>query len=548
MSNRTEGVARKGWEILGSAIASQGYREFFYIMGGPTVDVARSAMECGVRGVDVRHESAAAMMAHSAARRRRAPALCMAASGPATANLAPGLANALVDGAPVVALGGASPLAESELGAFQEFDQLGLMGSVTKHAERIYDPRRIPERLEAAAKIAMAGRPGPVYLELPGDVLYRAVEEPPDPGSPQRIWPRMGGAREEDLNAAIALLEGAQSPLLVVGSGILWSDASGALRRFAEATGVPVYATPQARGAIPDDHDLSFPGARSLAFREADLLVIVGTRMNFIWGHFRPRRFPKVEHIVQIDADPTAIASARQVDVGIVADAAETLEGLLTAASQREWTGKFQAWVTKLREKDEQRRSQPLHPPSKDGAVHPLTLCNMVRDAMDRDDVLVVDGQDILTYARQNIPSFDVGNRLNSGTFGTMGVGVPYGIGAKVADPDARVIVLSGDGALGFSFMELDTAVRHGIPVTVIVSLNGGHTSDPEGKKPGRDLGYTKYHDMAAALGCHTEYVDTESSLGAALKRALASGRPALVNVVTERVSADRTSFTSYET
>ena len=181
--------------------------------------------------------------------------------------------------------------------------------------------------------------------------------------------------------------------------------------------------------------------------------------------------------------------------------------------------------------------------------IHPLRLCKEVRDFLDRDAVLVVDGQEILNFGRQSIPTFTPGHRLNSGPWGTMGVGLPFGLGAKVAKPDKQVLVLHGDGSFGLNAMELDTAVRHNIPVVCVVSLNGGWTADPNGTKPGRNLGYTRYDKMAEGLGCYAEYVEKPDEIRPALERAFASGRPALVNVKTDyRARATTSKFSVYST
>jgi thiamine pyrophosphate-dependent acetolactate synthase large subunit-like protein len=538
-----------GWQVVAETLASMHFTEFFYVMGGPTIDLARGLMSLGLRGIDVRHESSAVMMAHAASRRRLSPGLCMAASGPAAANLAPGLANAHVDGAPVLAIAGASPLGDAGRGAFQEFDQFGLLSRVAKHAERLLCADRIAERLHQAARLTVTGRPGPVYVEIPGDILY-ATTARQDVVCGVPVWRGAGMPRHEDIMRSMELLRNSSRPLVLCGSGVLWSGGGADLARFADASGIPVFTTPQTRGAIPDDHPLSLRAARGVAFRETDLLVVVGTRPNYIWGHLSARTFPERPKVIQIDADPEQLGSTRTVDVEINADPALALQAL-SEAVEESIAKRFRIWRERLRDvNDERERNAVAALEGRDDpTIHPLSLCLALRASMRRDDVLVVDGQEILTFARQSIPTFELGRRMNSGTFGTMGVGVPYAIGAKVADPDACVILLSGDGALGFSFMELDTAVRHGAKIVVVVSLNGGHTGDPDRVKPGRDLGYTKYHQMAEALGCHAELVERLEELPAALERARCSEVPALVNVVTDwRVRATQGKFTSYQT
>jgi thiamine pyrophosphate-dependent acetolactate synthase large subunit-like protein len=547
----------KGFTLFGEALARHGVDTGFYIMGGPINDAVLAAMARGVRMIDVRHEQAAAMMAQAYARVRARPGVCMGASGPGTINLTTGLANALVDCAPVVAFGGASPLALFGRGAFQEIDQVAIMRPVTKWADRVHEVRRIPEYVDQALRRAVAGKPGPVYLDLPGDVLYGEAEES------EVVWPRTDdGERLRSRPAAdaatiarvVELVAAAARPIILSGSGVLWSGASEALLAFVEATGIPFYTTPQGRGVIAEDHPYFFPLSRSTAFREADLVLVVGTRLNYVFAYGKPPRFAASAKFIRIDIDPTEIADTEFLDVGIAGDARTVLEQLSAAAAEnRISTGSFGAWRQHLGsieagkiDKHEAALANDQTP------IHPLRLCKEVRDFIDRDAILVVDGQEILNFGRQSIPSYRPGHRLNSGPFGTMGVGLPFGVGAKAGKPDHKVVVLHGDGSFGLNAMELDTAVRHDLPVLVVISLNGGWTADPEKKKPGRDLGYTRFDRMAEALGCHAEFVERPDDIRPALERAAAAvdqGRTVVVNVVTDwRARAGTAAFTAYST
>jgi thiamine pyrophosphate-dependent acetolactate synthase large subunit-like protein len=352
------------------------------------------------------------------------------------------------------------------------------------------------------------------------------------------------------IEAAIALLEKAERPIIVSGSGILWSGASEQLRKWVDQTGIPFYTTPQGRGVVPDDHELSFLTARSTAFREADLALVIGTRINYVIGFLSPPRFNAAAKLIQVDINAGEIGHNHPADVGIVGDAGAVLEQLLEAADGRLKRGRYSGWTDHLRAVDVEKTKESEARLSNDATpIHPLRLCKEVRDFLDRDAILVVDGQEILNYGRQSIPTFEPGHRLNSGPFGTMGVGLPFGLGAKAAAPDKQVLVLHGDGSFGLNAMELDTAVRWKLPVVTVVSLNGGWTADPDGNKPGRDLGYTRYDKMAEALGCHAEYVEEPGQIRPALERAFKSGQPALVNVKTDyRARATTAAFSNYTT
>ena len=532
-------MAVTGSQLVAQALARQGVDTFFFVMGAPMLGAEKACLDLNMRGIDVRHEQAAAMMANAYARLTNKAGVCMACSGPGTINLGTGIAHALVDCAPVVALGGSSPWNEWGTGAFQEIDQVAIMRPITKWAERAYETRRIPELIDLAFRTAWSGKPGPVYLDLPGDVLFNSIDEStvvwPRADSPARTRPLADSASVE---SAIALLSAAKRPVVISGSGVLWSSAAPELRKWVETTGMPLYTTPQGRGIIPEDHELSYPNARSGALREADVVLVVGTRFNYVFGHLRSPRFHADAKVIRIEVDPTEMAATQRVDVPLVGDARAVLTQLLAAASGHVRPASYAEWRERLQKNNSEKAAAQEKELANDQVpIHPLRLCREIRDFIQRDAILCVDGQEILNYGRQTIPTHVAGHRLNSGVFGTMGVGLPFGIGAKVAKPDAQVVVLHGDGSLGMNGLELDTAVRHKIPVLVVVSLNGGWTGDPKREKPGRELGYTRYHDVAKALGCHGEFVEKPEDIRPALERAqraVDAGQPALVNVVTD--------------
>lgn len=547
----------KGNELVARELRNQGVDKMFYLMGGPTLGVAAACRDSGeIRMIDVRHEQAAAMMAHAEARLLGRPGVCMASSGPGVTNLVTGMANALFDCAPVVALGGCSPVGEFNTGYFQEIDQVAIMRSVTKWSERVYETRRIPEYIDLAFSQAMSGKPGPVYLDLPGDVLYAEVEEEDVRwGRPRASRKVLRPAASADaIRDFLAALERSQRPLVLSGSGVFWSGASDALRAFVDSFGIPFYTTPQGRGALPDDHDLTYAAARSTAMREADLVIVVGTRLNYMFGYGKAPRFDADATFVRIDIDPEEIGTGQRVDLGIVADAGTVLTQLVAdgrpGAAHRarfgRWRDRLQALAADRAEKQKGQTGSDSVP------IHPLRLCSEVREFIDRDAILVVDGAEILNYARQSIPTFVPCHRLNSGPFGTMGVGLPFGLGAKAAKPDHQVVVLHGDGSFGLNGMELDTAIRHRLPVLVVISLNGGWSADPTRDKPGRELGYTRFDQMAQSLGCHGEFVEQPDQIRPALERAMTQvrqGRAAVVNVVTDWSARSATAnFTTYVT
>jgi thiamine pyrophosphate-dependent acetolactate synthase large subunit-like protein len=539
-----------GNDLVVQTLKNEGVDTVFYLTGGPMSDVAMLCIEMQFKSIGVRHEQAAAMMAHAYSRLTGKPGICFASSGPGTTNLLTGIGNSFLDVTSVVALGGSSPITQNSRGAFQEIDQLSIFKPVSKWAERVTDVRRIPELISKAIRMATQGQQGPVYLDLPGDILYTQVELD-EVQFPRNLpkQPRPAGDPEL-IEEAVALLKHAKRPLILTGSGILWSDASAALRMFVDVTGIPFSTTPQGRGVIPEDHPLSFLGARSKAFREADVALIIGTRLNFIVGFGLPPRWAADVKIIQVDIHGEELGRNRTIDVGIVGDARRVLEQL-TAAARRVFPSPIDLpWIADLRQASHQNEEKAAALLNTDAVpIHPLRLCKEVRDFMDRDAILVVDGHEILNYARQSIPTHVPGHRINAGANGCMGVAVPYGLGAKMAKPDKQVIVLSGDGSFGMNGMEMDTAVRHNIPILVVVSNNGGWAA--VGDMAGRDLGFTRYDKLAEVLGCHGEHVEKPDEIRPALERAQAAvhgGKPAVVNVVTDpRARSQTVRFSTYQ-
>jgi thiamine pyrophosphate-dependent acetolactate synthase large subunit-like protein len=545
-----------GSEIIARCLQKEGIKDLFYIMGGPMLLAEATCVKEGIRMIDVRHEQAAAFMCQAYSRLKQVPSVCMAASGPGVTNLITGMANALIDCCPVVALGGSSPLSQFGRQVFQEIDQVELMRGCCKYVDRLINLKRIPQQINFALQKAISGKPGPVYLDCPGDMLYQKIDENlvdwSFAGRPILDSRPMGDPRQID--ALIGALAEAKNPLIVSGSGVIWSRAWAEMQAFVEAAGIPFYTTPQGRGVVPDDHPYSYLSMRSGAFKDADLIIVLGTRMNYIIGHASPPRFGPSAKIARIDIDSAEIAAAaRYVDIPIVGDCKAVLGQLLQGIKGRINPDKYAGWRKQLSDGEVAKRSSAgANKLVEDGDIHPVRMLEAVRDFAKRDAILCVDGQETLNFGRLTMPTFSPGHRLNSGPFGTMGVGLPFGVGAKVACPDKQVIVVHGDGSMGLNAMELDTAIRHKIPILVVISLNGGWTGDPKREKPGRDLGYTRYDKICEALGGYGEYITKVEDIGPALERAqkkVDEGMVALVNVRTDyRARFSGVSFSDYST
>jgi acetolactate synthase-1/2/3 large subunit len=510
----------RGEQIIAKSFEKEGVDTIFFMMGGPTGGTAGACLELGMKGIYVRHEQAAAMMAHAYSRVTGKPGICIAPMGPGVANLVTGLANAWADASPVIAIGGSAPMRGWTLDTFQEMDQIPMMRPIVKAAYRVDLGYRIPEYISIAFREALDGKKGPVYLDLPGDILSGKVEDDKINWVPDGYRTEARPAGDPALvRKAIDLLAEARRPLIITGSGVLWSRAEDALRDFIDATGIPFYTTPQGRGVVAEDHPRSFPAARSTGFREADVVLVIGARANSMLSFLRAPRFSPDAKFINVNLDGREIGHNRAAEIGIVGDARLVLQQM-TAEARGRLNGKEETpWVSQLAAKHRsnlERNAPLLH--SDKVPIHPLRLCNEVKD----------------TITRDTIPIYQARFSLNAGPHGCMGVGIPFGIGAKAAAPDKPVVVLSGDGAFGWNGMEMDTAIRHQLNIVVVVSNNGGFTSRKTGGTVGRDLGYQRYDKMVEALGGYGEFVEKPEAIKPAIERAMKSGKPALVNVCTD--------------
>src|ERR1700727_1694130 len=350
-----------GSEILAKCLKKEGVEDIFYIMGGPMLLAETTCITEGIRMIDVRHEQAAAFACQAYSRLRQTPSVCMAASGPGVTNLITGMANALVDCCPVVAFGGSSPLSQFGRQVFQEIDQVELMRGCCKYVDRLINLKRIPQQINFALQKAILGKPGPVYLDCPGDMLYQKIDENlvdwSFAGRPILDSRPMGDPRQVD--ALIGALAEAKNPLIVSGSGVIWSRAWAEMQAFVEAAGVPFYTTPQGRGVVPDDHPYSYLTMRSTAFRDADLIIVLGTRMNYIIGHAAPPRFGANAKIARIEIDAEELGmSARNVDIPIVGDCKSVLQQLIDAIGPKT-AERFAGWRKTLHDGEVAKRSGP---------------------------------------------------------------------------------------------------------------------------------------------------------------------------------------------
>jgi thiamine pyrophosphate-dependent acetolactate synthase large subunit-like protein len=524
--------------LIGRALKDQGVSDLFFMlgMGGPDSPAVTSCIEEGIAGYYVRHEGAAAMMAHGYARVTGKVGVAVTSLGPGTTNAITGVANAYLDASPMVLIGGGPSGTWLGREGYQEQDQMGVFRPVVKAAHRVELPERIPEVLALAFHQASSGRKGPVYVEIPVNVGDTAIDhagvfwpESPNPNPRPAI-------SEHDLDRITDLVENAERPVLFVGGGVFWADAADALRELVDRTGLPLVTTPQVRGIVTEDHELVLSASKNKATREADVVIVIGTRPNWINAHFRAPRFGRDAKLININIEPADIGRLTPAEVGVIADAGVAIGQLTARLAPGTGAPKRSAWVAGLVAKDADVAARPNpFATSTNVPIHPLRMCHEIKSRLDSEAVFIIDGHETLEFARRAIPSRSLGNYLTSGPNGCMGVGVPMAIGAQVAHPGRPVVVLMGDGGFGWHGMEYDTAVRHGLPITGIVMNNAGFTARPTGGTTGRDLGYVRYDQVVEGLGGYGEHVTDPAEIGPALDRALAADVPSLVNICVDQ-------------
>mgnify|MGYP005834307693 CR=1 FL=1 len=519
----------------------EGIDTIFALSGGHIAPIFDGCLDHGVRIIDVRHEQAAVMMAHSWSIFTGKPGVCLVTAGPGFTNSLTGVVNAYLEKVPVVVLSGMVPLRDLDKGALQDMDQQGMIKPVVKWAARCHQVERIPEYLEMAFRNAVSGRPGPVFLEFATESLYLTMEESevkyPTAGARKHLVLPDGDAVAQ----AVELLNAAEKPLFIGGSGIAHSRCAEEVKNLVEKAGIPTLIFDNGRGAIPDEHPLSLwdGGLMGMlaATSMADVVLAVGIRFNWVLNYGDTLANAKV---IRVDIDPAEVDRNRRADVALVGDAKATLKRLVRDLEEKDrsgWLETLKATFATLTEGERQARETPADP------IHPFRLMQGIREATRDDAIFVIDGGDTVYFGLMGLRAKEMSGVIGSGTlFGCLGTGVPFAIGAKAARPDKRVVLVTGDGSFGLNAMEMETSCRHGLPIVVVICNDQAwgmvkHHQElcyEECRVCGTELGVVRYEKIAEALGGHGEFVDKEADILPALRRALDHGGPACVNVITD--------------
>ena len=534
-----------GW--IARFLQARGVDRIFGLQGGHIQPIWDHAAQLGIRIVDVRHEVAAVHMAHAHAELTGKLGVAMVTAGPGVTNTVTGVANASLARVPVLVIGGCTSRAQANLGPLQDIPHVDILRPVTRQSRTLRVPDQVIREFDEGVIRAFGdlGEPGPVYLEVPTDVLrahvapHLVLDEWMQPKKPRVIQPD-----KATIERAVDVLWAAKRPLVVTGRGA--RQAASQIARLLDALGAVYLDTQESRGLVPSDHPATVGAMRAAAMTEADTVLMIGRKLDYQLGYGSPAVFPNARFVRLADT-PGELIDNRRGDPEIFATPALALEAIVDAAGNRV-PSVDTGWTEGLRKRhnDRSAKAGPRYATGSDGGIDPRAIFQALRDKTNADYIAIADGGDLLSFARVGI---EARFYMDAGAFGCLGVGVPFAVAASLAHPDRQVVCVTGDGAFGLNAMEIDTAVRHGAKIVVIVSNNAAwnierydQESNYGGRVVGTLLAHSDYAAMARSLGAHGERVEKPEDLPGAIGRALANA-PALVDVVTSQtvVSSDAT-------
>ena len=528
-----------GARLVARCLKQQGVDELFGVVGIPVTGIAAAAASEGIRYIGTRHEQAAGYAAQAISYLKGRIGACLVVSGPGMTNAISALGNAWANCWPMLLIGGSSNQALNHMGDFQAAPQMDLAKPFCKwvgQAERI---DLIPRYIATAVRHSISGRPGPVYLDLPGDVIASSLEEDDLTYPPRVEAPPAPQVDPASIKAALAALKSARQPLAIIGKGAAWAGAEGQVRRFIEETRMPFLPSPMGKGVVPDGHPLSVAAARSYALQNADLVFTIGARLNWIMHFGLPPRFREDLRVVQLDVAAEEIGSSVPSEAPLVGDAKVVMAQMVAELEENPWQiAADNPWRQAL-DKEKAAKQEATVPMLESDEV-PMSYyrpLQEIQQMLPRDAIIVTEGASTMDISRQVLDNYEPRKRLDAGTWGTMGVGPGFAIAAQVANPDKRVIALEGDAAFGFDGLEVEVAVRHKLPITWIVfnnnGIGGGPSSLPEDASypPNAFVPNARYDKVMEAFGGKGYHAETPQELRAALQASFDSGETTLINV-----------------
>ncbi len=538
-----------GGHLVARTLRQAGVRHLFTLCGGHILPIYDGCLAEDVAVVDMRHEQACAHAGDAYARLTRNIGVALVTAGPGVTDAVTGVANAYSARSPLLLIGGAAPLGLRGLGALQETEQVALLRPITKGSWTVAETRLIPEVLTTAIRTALTGRPGPVFVEIPVDLLMTMVEDRLAPIPSGYVHRSAALADPADVLKLADLLAKAERPLLMAGSGVYWDDAAKSLSSFADAAGLPVFMNGAGRGSLPPEHPSAFAHARGWALGHADLVLVLGAPLDFRLGYGRPPSFAENARVVMVDCDPVELGRNRALELGLAGHIGRILDQLLEALPAG-LPARFAEWKARVSARERDARDTLVAEGTSDQVpVSHYRWAAEIAAAVTPDTIVVGDGGDVVGCASKFVPVASPGQWLDPGPFGCLGVGPSFAIAAKLLHPDRRVLLIAGDGAFGLNGMEMETAVRFGLPMTVIIGNDGGwgQIRNPQlsffgaERAVGTSLPFTRFDRMVEALGGRGVHVTEPGQIRPALERALASDEVTCINVPLDPAAYRRT-------
>jgi acetolactate synthase I/II/III large subunit len=530
-----QATALHGGRLVAKRLKAHGVTKLFTLSGGHLFSIYDGCREEGIHIVDVRHEQSAAFAAEGWAKATREPGVCALTAGPGVTNGMSALASAQMNASPMLALGGRAPAARWGMGSLQEIDHVPFVAPLTKLARTAKSTAAIPGLVDEALAASVEPPSGPTFLDFPMDQVFMEADVNADSAAALPDPAALPEADGDALDRAVELLRGAARPVIMAGTGLYWARAERPLRALCEELSIPVFLNGLARGCVPADDPQFFSRARGMGLKQADVALVVGVPMDFRLGF--GGSFGDETQLVVIASARPAGAHPRPVAAELYGSVAGSLAALRSAGGPSR-----SAWVNQLRAtENEKRAAEQADLTDERAPLHPMRVYGELGRILDRDAVVIGDGGDFVSFAGRMIETYEPGCWMDPGPYGCLGAGPGAALAAKLAHPERQVCLLLGDGAFGFSGMEFDTFVRHGVPVVGVMGNNGIWALE---KHPMEFLyGYSvaadlqpgcRYDEVVMALGGHGELVERPGELRPALERAFASRKPALVNVLTD--------------
>jgi acetolactate synthase I/II/III large subunit len=518
--------------LIARRLRASGIDTVFTLSGGHLFSIYDGCRDEGIRLIDTRHEQTAAFAAEGWSKVTRVPGVAALTAGPGVTNGMSAMAAAQQNQSPLVVLGGRAPALRWGMGSLQEIDHVPFVAPLARFAATAQSAEDAGRLIDEALRAAVGAPSGVGFVDIPMDHAFSTSEDDGLPGALTELAPA-GAADPDGLDRAISLLAAARRPVIMAGTNVWWGHGEAALLRLAEERQIPVLMNGMARGTVPADHPLAFSRVRAKALGEADVALIVGVPMDFRLGFGKV--FGEDTQLVVADRARPDREHPRPIAAGLYGDLTSILSALAGSGDHQGWIDELRTAETVARDLEKVELGDGRIP------LHPMRVYAELAPMLDRDAIVVIDAGDFGSYAGRVIDSYLPGCWLDSGPFGCLGSGPGYALAAKLARPDRQVVLLQGDGAFGFSGMEWDTLVRHNVPVVSVIGNNGiwglekhpmeaiyGYSVVAE-LRPG-----TRYDEVVRALGGHGELVSAPGELRPALERALTSGLPSVVNVLTD--------------